>query len=83
MKIVSRTAHVGSTHVFKGRVFTVARLEPYTRKDGGETELAFWQSLCCVCGGPLTVSTPRVFDPGRTSAFYNKRCRTCIDTGRK
>jgi hypothetical protein len=40
------------------RVFLLARLQPYRRRDGTETTLKVWQGRCVVCGGPFEVATP-------------------------
>ena len=56
-----------------GRVFKWLTFEPYTRKDGTETELSVWESACAVCGAPFTVATPRT---GASKAFGRKHCDT-------
>lgn len=70
---------VSDSHTFKGRVWEAKGAEPYTRKDGTETELVVWQGLCTSCNGPMQVRTPRLVNLSATNVFYNKRCRTCID----
>jgi hypothetical protein len=60
-----------TTKFYDGQRYELVRTEPYTRTDGGETELSIWQSECPVCGGAFEVRTParaRKFEP-------NRRCR--------
>ncbi len=55
-----------------GRIFRWYGVEPYTRKDGGNTVLLLWRGTCAVCGDPFTVKTPQRLD--NTKAFERKHC---------
>ena len=44
--------------IHKGRLFHLAAVQPYTRKDGGASTLAIWRGTCRVCGAAYEVSTP-------------------------
>lgn len=55
-----------------GRVFDPVGREPYQRKDGSDTELQVWESLCQVCAAPFVVRTP--VDFGTTQSFGAKHC---------
>lgn len=34
------------------------RIEPYTRKDGKQTQVAVWESACATCGAPFEQKSP-------------------------
>ncbi len=55
-----------------GRVFRWYGVEPYTRKDGGNTMLLLWRGACVACGAPFTVKTPQRLEG--TKAFGRKHC---------
>ena len=55
-----------------GRLFSFTGAEPYTRRDGTETNLLCWRGLCLVCGAGFTVKTPPDFDSSK--AFGRKHC---------
>jgi hypothetical protein len=42
----------------RGRVWTEAGREPYTRVDGTETELIRWQIKCAKCDAMAEITTP-------------------------
>lgn len=58
-----------------GRVFTLAGIKPYTRKDGTTTNLAVWRTPCAHpgCTGERVITVPE----GTTAAkaFALKHCR--------
>jgi hypothetical protein len=61
--------------VVGGRTFRLLRREPYTRKDGTETEV-WGGAICRKCGDPFEVTTPvRTFE--RSGSFAYRTCRTC------
>ena len=58
------------TKFYDGQRYELVGTEPYTRTDGGETELSVWQSECPVCGEVFEVRTL-----GRAQKFEpNRRC---------
>jgi len=47
----------------------------HIRRDGSETFLAVWESLCAQCGEPFTCTTPAAatrFQPNRRCAKHNR-----------
>lgn len=71
------TFTLGHRHTFKGRTFVLTRFEPYTRKDGTGTVLAYWRAACSTCGADYEIATPEAFDPEKTNSFYSSRCAGC------
>lgn len=73
-----REIRVGDEYARGGCLWRAVRLEPYTRKDGSETELATWRGACAVCGGPKFVKTPATCNLDGSSSFGLRRCPDCI-----
>ena len=44
----------------RGRTWREVSREPYTRKDGSQTELITWQIKCAKCDEMVRISTPAV-----------------------
>ena len=68
--------NVGDEYVRKGRLWVATGFEPYTRKDGSQTELAVWKGHCKKCDGAFSVKTPVGLDPDRYNCFEVVRCPT-------
>jgi hypothetical protein len=58
----------------KGRVWWLVGQRPYTRRDGSETVLDVWQSLCAECVGPFEVAVPAEAMPGNSNGFETVHC---------
>lgn len=74
---------IGDEYLRKGCIWRAVAIEPYTRKDGSETELAVWQGACVVCGGHKFVKTPVGAGLGNSSSFDLRRCSKCIAAQRR
>lgn len=59
-------------HTHKGRTWRAVRREPYTRKDGGFTELIVWHTRCAMCEDMVEIKTATKFDT--TKAFEMVHC---------
>lgn len=59
-------------HTINGRTWVAVGREPYTRKDGTQTELIRWQIKCAKCETMVEITTPAKFDT--TKAFGSKHC---------
>lgn len=78
-----RQVNVGQEYLRKGRLWVVAGFEPYTRKDGVETELALWSGTCVKCSEPFQVKSPRTLVLEYSGSFDAARCPACRAKGRK
>lgn len=54
----------------KRKSWTFMHHEPYTRKDGSETDLKVWRGACRVCGTPIFCKT----NWEKSHAFESKNC---------
>lgn len=62
-----------TVYAIKGRVWVQVRREPYTRKDGIETELMVWHTKCARCSETVEIKTPVVgFE--KSNSFGIKHC---------
>ncbi len=55
--------------LYRGQRYELVRTEPYTRVDGGHTNLAIWRSACPRCGETFETRTSV-----RARKFGNRRC---------
>ncbi len=78
-----RQVNVGQEYLRRGRRWVVLGFEPYTRKDGAETELAVWQGCCVKCNGAFNVKSPRTLVLEYSNSFGAARCPACRAKGRK
>ena len=65
--------------MFKG--WLLAGQEPYTRRDGSDTQLAVWVRPCAECLGTAVAKTP-VAGYETSKAFTRKRCTVCAEQAR-
>ncbi|OJU90984.1 MAG: hypothetical protein BGO13_08635 [Burkholderiales bacterium 66-5] len=78
-----RETRIGDEYLRGGRVWRAVGFEPYTRKDGSETELAVWRGYCTKCNQAFEVKTPGATILDASGSFDRKRCRACIDKSTK
>ena len=78
-----KRVELGQEYVRSGRRWLAVGFEPYTRKDGTETELAVWQGHCKACNKPFTVRTPAETYLASSGSFDAARCAECKSAGRK
>ena len=69
--------NVGDEYVRTGRLWVATGIEPYTRKDGSQTELAVWKGHCKRCGGSFELKTPAAFALDKSSSFEVAHCQEC------
>lgn len=63
--------------IHKGRLFHLAAVQPYTRKDGSASALAIWRGTCRVCGTAYEVSTPASLSTiTKSNVFGRVHCDT-------
>jgi hypothetical protein len=58
--------------------YRLLRIEPYTRRDGTETSVAVWQSVCSQCRGQFECTTPALtlnFKPARRCPDCRTKCK--------
>lgn len=72
----------GDAYVRRGRMWTAVGFEPYTRKDGTETELAVWRGHCTRCNSAFLVKTPAVLLLDSSGSFDTARCPACKNAKR-
>jgi hypothetical protein len=62
------------THEHKGRIWTEVGREPYTRRDGRQSEVIRWTSPCCHegCTAQVEILTGVKFD--KSQGFAAKHC---------
>jgi hypothetical protein len=66
---------LGETITVRGQVYFLLSTEPYTRKDGSKTKLAWWLGQCSECGWLFVCTSPCTAAPQRRRCDAHKRVR--------
>ena len=67
---------IGTAVLWRGQPYTLVAVKPYTRKDGGASQVLVWEAPCWDCGEAFRVSRGLSGSKG-----VNRRCQQHKQTG--